>query len=225
MERPNYYAIIPAEVRYSDLKPSAKLLFGELTALSNKYGYCFASNNYFANLYGVTKNTISLWISDLSKAGFITVDVKRDNNKQVIKRKIGITKKSDSPIMKKSEYNNTSINNTTNNNNMVEFRKMKFGTEVSQLSAELQMSVEEANDFLDYWTEKNPKGKMRFEKEKVFDINLRLKRWIKNTKMWSKKTAAGKEYYLKTKARVKSNTQTNINTWKAARDMLDDINT
>ena len=50
-ETPNYYAIIPSNVRYSDLKPNAKLLYGEITALSNKHGFCFASNKYFANLY------------------------------------------------------------------------------------------------------------------------------------------------------------------------------
>ena len=31
-ETPNYYAIIPANVRYADLKPNAKLLYGEITA-------------------------------------------------------------------------------------------------------------------------------------------------------------------------------------------------
>ena len=36
----NYYAIIPATVRYdSELKPAEKLLYGEVTALANKNGY------------------------------------------------------------------------------------------------------------------------------------------------------------------------------------------
>ena len=63
--KPNYYAIIPANVRYSNLKPNAKLLYAEITALSNKLGYCYARNGYFAELYGVNKNTVSRWISDL----------------------------------------------------------------------------------------------------------------------------------------------------------------
>ena len=47
----SYYAIIPANVRYDpDLTPNAKLLYGEITALTNDKGYCWASNNYFANL-------------------------------------------------------------------------------------------------------------------------------------------------------------------------------
>ena len=60
MNRPSYYSIIPARVRYSDLKPNAKLLYGEISSLTHKEGYCYAQNKYFAELYNVSKNTISL---------------------------------------------------------------------------------------------------------------------------------------------------------------------
>ena len=60
-EQPNYYSIIPAHVRYDkELKPMEVIMYGELTALSNKYGYSYASNNYFAELYNVHKNCIYL---------------------------------------------------------------------------------------------------------------------------------------------------------------------
>lgn len=35
METPNYYAIIPAEVRYASIPGNAKLLYGEISALTN----------------------------------------------------------------------------------------------------------------------------------------------------------------------------------------------
>lgn len=41
-------------------------------------------------------------------------------------------------------------------------------------------------DFIDYWTEISPNAKkMRFEKEKVFDIKKRLERWNKNQKTFN----------------------------------------
>ena len=130
MTKPNYYAIIPAEVRYSNLKPNAKLLYGEITALSGKLGYCYATNNYFAELYDVSKNTVSRWISDLNKLGFINIKVERNENKQVIKRKIGIIQKDNSPIYKMSKENITSINNTSNinitNTNLTDSNRKAF---------------------------------------------------------------------------------------------------
>ncbi len=59
-EQPSYYSVITANVRYDNrLTDSEKLLFAEITSLSNKRGYCTASNGYFATLYSVVKETIS----------------------------------------------------------------------------------------------------------------------------------------------------------------------
>ena len=79
-ESPNYYAIIPAEVRYSDIPPNAKLLYGELTALTNKKGYAWVSNAYFAELYKLSVVTISRLISILEKKGFIECQYEYENN-------------------------------------------------------------------------------------------------------------------------------------------------
>lgn len=88
-----YYAVIPATVRYdTDIPASAKLLYGELTALCNERGYCWASNQYFADLYKVSKKTVSSWISALQSAGYVQSQlVYKENSKEVEGRHITIT--------------------------------------------------------------------------------------------------------------------------------------
>lgn len=71
----SYYAVIPADVRYSKVPQGAKLLYGEITALCNAVGFCWASNKYFADLYGVDDRTIRRWISALEKENFIYSEV------------------------------------------------------------------------------------------------------------------------------------------------------
>ena len=69
-EQQSYYAVIPANVRYDDeLSANAKLLYGEITCLCNKEGYCWATNGYFAKLYNVSKVTVSRWITQLKEKG------------------------------------------------------------------------------------------------------------------------------------------------------------
>lgn len=77
MDNPNYYAIIPANVRYcDDICANAKLLYGEITALCNTKGYCYASNKYFAELYKLKRpQTISDWVKQLEKNRFISVEL------------------------------------------------------------------------------------------------------------------------------------------------------
>ena len=66
IETPSYYAILPANVRYDKrLSDKSKLLFAEIMALTNKTGECWATNKYFADLYGVSTRTISTIINQL----------------------------------------------------------------------------------------------------------------------------------------------------------------
>ena len=121
-EKPNYYAIIPADVRYdNELKDKAKLLYGEITSLSDKYGYCYASNKYFAELYGVTVTTISLLIKNLVEKGYIESEIKyKEGSKEILNRylkiiKGGYLKNFKEGYLKKVKDNNININNTSNN--------------------------------------------------------------------------------------------------------------
>lgn len=142
-----YYAIIPANVRYDkDLAPNAKLLYGEITALCNEKGYCWASNQYFAELYGVSVISIKRWVNSLVTKGYVyrTLTYK-PNSKEVDKRILSIDggikidttsvqkcydpsiKNDTSSSIKNDTDNNTSINNTFNNKKDVYTPKHKFG--------------------------------------------------------------------------------------------------
>ncbi len=84
-----YYAVIPANVRYdTDIMASAKLLYGEITALCNDKGFCWATNRYFATLYKVSTRSIQSWINSLVAKGYIKVELekKNDGTKEVCRR-------------------------------------------------------------------------------------------------------------------------------------------
>lgn len=120
----SYYAVIPANVRYDEsLPPNAKLLYGEITALCNAEGYCWASNKYFAELYGVSVVSISKWINILVDRGYLSSQIiYKEGTKQIDKRYITILyepikEKFNTPIEEKFKENNTSLNTTFNNTN------------------------------------------------------------------------------------------------------------
>nr|DAS49789.1 MAG TPA: replisome organizer protein [Caudoviricetes sp.] len=115
-EKPSFYAVLPAHVRYEKrLKPAERLLFAEISALTNKFGYCTASNGYFADLYETRKETVSKWISHLSELGFLRLEMVYVG-KQIKGRKIWIDEKVMTPIDEKVKGNNTRLNNTRINN-------------------------------------------------------------------------------------------------------------
>ena len=129
-EKPNFYAIIPANIRYADITPNAKLLYGEITALSSKEGFCFASNQYFSDLYKVSKVSISKWIKELIDNKFIESEIiYKQGSKEILNRYLRIVydpikekfntpikEKFNTPIKEKFKDNNTYINNIYNNN-------------------------------------------------------------------------------------------------------------
>ena len=151
-EKPNYFAVIPANVRYDkDLKDKAKLLYGEIVALSNQYGYCYASNKYFADLYNVTTTTISLLIKNLVDKGYVESEiVYKEGTKKILNRYLKIFK---GGYLKNLKDNNTSINNKENNNiNIITKERFKKPTleEVEEYCKKRNSSVD-AKTFYEYF--------------------------------------------------------------------------
>lgn len=113
MDRPNYYGILPANVRYDKrLKPMEKILYSEITALANVHGYCYAGNSYFGKLYEVHKNTVGVWINNLVECGYLKVKmIYKEGSKEVLERRLYIVDLKEVPLSapveerKKSEEN------------------------------------------------------------------------------------------------------------------------
>lgn len=56
---PHYFAVVPMEVlERRDLNANAKLLYGEITGLTRKNGYCMATDKYIADRIGLRKDSI-----------------------------------------------------------------------------------------------------------------------------------------------------------------------
>lgn len=118
-EKPGYYAILPADVRYdTELSSTAKLMYAEITALSNTFGYCTAKNKYFAELYNVDVRHIRRVLSELSDRDFIKIEVYGKTRKIFITRRTKMSAMEDKNILLKEDknvpHNNTSINNISN---------------------------------------------------------------------------------------------------------------
>lgn len=185
MEQSNYYSIIPADVRYDErLKANEKLLYGEIVCLCNKSGYCYATNEYFSNLYNVSTRSITEWIKKLEKCNHIVcvVDTKRFKDGTVKKeRKIYLNhiEKSqhhhiedfcENHIEENFSYNNTSNINNINKENI----KRKF------------------EKFWEAYPKKKSKGNAEkwFDKnnpsDELVDIMIDKISLLKNTEQWTK---------------------------------------
>jgi len=122
-EKPNYYAVIPANVRYAkNLTPNAKLLYAEITALCNMNGKCTASTQYFCSLYEVSRISIQKWLKILEDNNHIKrVNIYKQGSKEIETRVITLVNSSS----KEKFTDNTNIN-ITNTNNTYSNKKVIF---------------------------------------------------------------------------------------------------
>lgn len=171
VERPGYYAVIPADVRYdTDLKPNAKLLYGEISALIGPEGYCYASNGYFAQLFSLTEETVSRLVSQLLGKGYILRSFEYGPGGDITRRRLylrasavdgrGIDEKINTPCAKNQEGIDEKVkeNNLSNTNTLSNGRGKKKSspdalddvqleslllTKATSLAAKLNFSVEQ----------------------------------------------------------------------------------
>jgi hypothetical protein len=91
-ESPSYWSILTAEVRYSDkLTDFEKVLFSDITALTNKNGYCTASNAYFSRVFNKSQRSITRSITHLIENKFLKGEyIFDEQNKEIIERRLFI---------------------------------------------------------------------------------------------------------------------------------------
>ncbi|OSB07997.1 hypothetical protein B2H97_16135 [Paraclostridium bifermentans] len=122
---------IPKEIWLNEiLNIQEKVFLVEIESLDNNDG-CFASNEYFANFFKLSKNRCSEIIKSLEKKGFVKISyIYKENSKAIDKRIIKIfekpkgdirdsdrcTRETEEGYSEKCEDNNTYLNNTINNN-------------------------------------------------------------------------------------------------------------
>lgn len=109
----SYYALIPGPVLESDKIPdAAKILYGFISTMTKRKGYCYAGNEMLAARVHKEPDTVSRLVSKLNKAGFVHVEIIRNpDTNQVLERRIYPMvdialmswKKSSDPIGKKSD--------------------------------------------------------------------------------------------------------------------------
>lgn len=114
-DKPNYYSITPANVRYDKSLPmGARFMYGEITALTKKDGYCWAGDSYFAELYEVTNTTIQNWLRALERKGYISRKrIYKEGTKQIKNRYIRLF---DTPTQNNLGTYPKNIKNPTQNN-------------------------------------------------------------------------------------------------------------
>ena len=81
--KPNNFSVVPAAVLLNDtITDKAKILYSEISALCNKKGCCWATNDYFEKLYECSKITVIRAINALKENGYIKVI--RKNRQRII---------------------------------------------------------------------------------------------------------------------------------------------
>ena len=138
----------------NNLTPLERLLLISILSLCKQKGYCWATNEYFAELFGVRKQTISKSISSLSINNYIELkfdNSEKNNSKRIIKISNALTK----IILGIKENMNTSVNKNHNQYN-------KYNNKKKNIINEIYTRDEEGNE---YWNGKKIESKEATQEE------------------------------------------------------------
>jgi len=94
----NGFRIAPVQIwnlinKENGLKPMEAIIYMEISALcqNKEFGYCWASNDYFAEKFNTKSDTVSRWISRLVKLGHIARELIYNEDGSIKQRKLFVT--------------------------------------------------------------------------------------------------------------------------------------
>lgn len=172
-----------------------------ISSLTAEKGYCYASNEYLADLFETTETTISKKIKSLETKQYIKITYKK-RGCEIISRQIRLSKKKiddcqkrKPTIVENNKDNNISINNTKEiNNNKLLFPKKKFKKptldEVQQYCLERNNNIS-AEKFIDYYESNG----WKVGRNSMKDWKAAIRNWEKNQQEKQKNIKTYKSNY------------------------------
>lgn len=123
-----HYIIIPESV-YTFYKPSPAVLYGLLTSLSLKEGYCWISNKELSQLFNVDISTIKRLIKNLKRNNFIKTEGKTKRKIYVLTRGKSEPYKGQKITVARGTNEPLNGSKTSPNNNIYNYRDINTATE------------------------------------------------------------------------------------------------
>lgn len=158
---------IPKEIWLAEeLTLQEKVLLVEIDSLNCNNSGCFATNEYFANFFSISKDSVSRLINSLVKKGFVRMelDQKSGNIRKLFtlsaKMPIPLSAKMQIPIGKNADHNNTYNNIDYINNNIMVNSFKEIVTELRKSESWIHLACKSTNETaeeilkdLDSWEE------------------------------------------------------------------------
>lgn len=128
VNKESYYMVIPSKIWDSKLDAKSILMYGHITVLANKGGFCYANNKYFERVLDISTSTVVRKLNELESLNFIKRSIIYDDDKKTVKeRRIYLNTGSimdehraiitdEHRAIVTSEQDNTTRNNNTRDN-------------------------------------------------------------------------------------------------------------
>lgn len=202
----NYVVLQSFMIKDLSLKGLELIVYAIIYGFSQNEGRFTGSLQYMADWTNSTKQGVIKCLKSLEEKGLIT---KFETPKNGVKfceyyatELNTILNKVDHPIkqslippIKHSLPNNIDLNNIEDNkdHNIVldqkkSFKKWDlkdFENSIKEALIEFEMPKSEVLSFYEYWKEKTPDCKFRFQLQKTWQTDLRLKTWVRNENKWN----------------------------------------